>query len=174
MRNKNRARGFMQVRRSRSNSRSRSKRGVSPVIGVILMVAATIVIAGVVMAMLGGFKTPTTTPAVSLSAENYVETSGKDIVIKHNGGDTLKSNDYAISVVEVGDPENYTTDISDDFEVGNSIFVESCTDGAKYYGTNNTITGGTDFESGKDYSVKVKHISSNTILLDKVVTVRGT
>jgi len=52
--NNNRARSFMQVRSSRSNSRSRSKRGVSPVIGVILMVAATIVIAGVVMGMLGG------------------------------------------------------------------------------------------------------------------------
>jgi len=168
----NRARSLRQIRSSRS--RSRRKRGVSPVIGVILMVAATIVIAGVVMAMLGGFKTPTTTPAVSLSAENYVETSKKDIVIKHNGGDTLKRNDYAISVVEVGKPENYT-DISDDFEVGNSIFVESCTDGAKYYGNNNTITGGTtSFASGNDYSVKVKHISSNTILLDKVVTVRGT
>jgi len=159
----------MQIR----SSRGRSKRGVSPVIGVILMVAATIVIAGVVMAMLGGFKTPTTTPAVSLSAENYVETSKKDIVIKHNGGDTLKSNDYAISVVEVGDPENYT-DISDDFAVGNSIFVESCTIGScSYDNTNRTITGGTPFTSGNDYSVKVKHISSNTILLDTVVTVRG-
>ena len=48
--NNNRARSLRQVR----SSRSRSKRGVSPVIGVILMVAATIVIAGVVMGMLGG------------------------------------------------------------------------------------------------------------------------
>jgi len=138
------------------------------------MVAATIVIAGVVMGMLGGFKTPTTTPAVSLSAENYVETSGKDIVIKHNGGDTLKSNDYAISVVKVGDPEDYIDDISDNFEVGNSIFVESCTDDPASYDSNTrTIKDGTDFENGEDYSVKVKHISSNTILLDTVVTVRG-
>jgi len=53
----------MQVR----SSRSRSKRGVSPVIGVILMVAATIVIAGVVMAMLGGFDPPKKTHTVSIS-----------------------------------------------------------------------------------------------------------
>ncbi|MCD6203961.1 MAG: type IV pilin N-terminal domain-containing protein, partial [Methanophagales archaeon] len=46
--NNNRARSFMQIRSSRSKSNSRGKRGVSPVIGVILMVAATIVIAGVV------------------------------------------------------------------------------------------------------------------------------
>ena len=67
MRTKNRARSFMHVRSSRSNSRSRSKRGVSPVIGVILMVAATIVIAGVVMGMLGGFKAPTTTKTIGVS-----------------------------------------------------------------------------------------------------------
>ena len=143
--NNNRARSLRQVRRSRS--RSRSKRGVSPVIGVILMVAATIVIAGVVMGMLGGFKTPTTTPAVSLSAENYVETSEMDIVIKHNGGDTLKREDYEISVVKVGSPEDYLN-ISEDFAVGNSIFVKSCTDtGAAY--NDAKIDGGTDFKSGK-------------------------
>ena len=65
--NNNRARSFMQVRRGRSNSRSRSKRGVSPVIGVILMVAATIVIAGVVMAMLGKFGSPPAPKTVGLS-----------------------------------------------------------------------------------------------------------
>ena len=61
MRTKNRARSFMQVRRSRS------KRGVSPVIGVILMVAATIVIAGVVMGMLGKFGPPPAPKTVGLS-----------------------------------------------------------------------------------------------------------
>jgi flagellin-like protein len=42
------------------------KKGVSPVIGVILMVAATIVIAGVVMAMLGGFKAPASSKVVGV------------------------------------------------------------------------------------------------------------
>ena len=74
MRIKNRARSFMQVRSSRSNSRSRSKRGVSPVIGVILMVAATIVIAGVVMGMLGGFKAPGVSKTVGISTSRINET----------------------------------------------------------------------------------------------------
>ena len=63
IKNKRRARSFMQVR----SSRSRSKRGVSPVIGVILMVAATIVIAGVVMAMLGGFSAPAASKSVAFT-----------------------------------------------------------------------------------------------------------
>ena len=70
IKNKSRARSFMQVR----SSRSRSKRGVSPVIGVILMVAATIVIAGVVMGMLGGFKAPGVSKTVGISTSRINET----------------------------------------------------------------------------------------------------
>jgi len=44
------------------------KRGVSPVIGVILMVAATIVIAAVVMGMLDGFSPPKRTYSISVTA----------------------------------------------------------------------------------------------------------
>jgi len=77
--NNNRARSFMQVRRSRS----RSKRGVSPVIGVILMVAATIVIAGVVMAMLGGFSPTQSLKAVAATAKHINDTA---IQITFTGG----------------------------------------------------------------------------------------
>ena len=79
--NNNRARSLRQVRSSRSNSRS--KRGVSPVIGVILMVAATIVIAGVVMAMLGGFGPPKKQYLVTASASE--NTTGY-IYVTYNGG----------------------------------------------------------------------------------------
>ena len=75
--NNNRARSFMQVRRSRS------KCGVSPVIGVILMVAATIVIAGVVMAMLGGFSPTQSLKAVTATAKHINDTA---IQITFTGG----------------------------------------------------------------------------------------
>jgi len=83
--NNNRARSLRQVRSSRS------KRGVSPVIGVILMVAATIVIAGVVMAMLGGFSPPHKTYAVSAQATQIED----DIVVTYMGG---PDDDYVASV----------------------------------------------------------------------------
>ena len=149
------------------------EKGVSPVIGVILMVAATIVIAAVVLGMLGGFKAPTTTPVASISAENYVETSSSDIIINHNGGDTLKASDFQISVVRVGNPPEYRT-INESFKAGDSIFVNSTTTGsATYYDGNNTICGGDSLTNGEKYNVKIMHISSNTVLLDTVVTVRG-
>jgi flagellin-like protein len=78
IRTKNKARSFVQVRRSRSKS------GVSPVIGVILMVAATIVIAGVVMAMLGGFSAPKTGYIVTAKASQ--SPSSNLITVLYNGG----------------------------------------------------------------------------------------
>jgi len=167
----------MKARKIVRNRRKMDERGVSPVIGVILMVAATIVIAAVVMGMLGGFKAPTTTPVVSISAENYVETPDPDIIINHNGGDTLKANDFQISVVEVGDAPVYKT-ITENFQAGDSIFVKTTTTnttGNLIYNSNtNTISGGdSSLTNGEKYNVKIKHISSNTVLLDTVVTVRG-
>ena len=59
------------------------EKGVSPVIGVILMVAATIVIAAVVMGMLGGFGPPKKTYMVTASAS---ENSTGYICVVYNGG----------------------------------------------------------------------------------------
>lgn len=77
MRLKNKARSFKHVRKSRSN------KGVSPVIGVILMVAATIVIAGVVMAMLGGFGPPKRSYMVTATAS---ENATGYIYVTYQGG----------------------------------------------------------------------------------------
>ena len=68
------------------------EKGVSPVIGVILMVAATIVIAAVVMGMLGSFKAPTSkTYSVSVSA---TENSTHCIVLTFEGGPDANLVDY--------------------------------------------------------------------------------
>jgi len=69
----------------------RGKKGVSPVIGVILMVAATIVIAAVVMAMLGGFSPPGRTYAVSATAS---VTPDKELQITYQGGPDHAQVDY--------------------------------------------------------------------------------
>ena len=58
----------MKARKIVRNRRKMDEKGVSPVIGVILMVAATIVIAAVVMGMLGGFNPPKKTYSVAVTA----------------------------------------------------------------------------------------------------------
>ena len=92
--NNNRARSLRQVRKGRS------KRGVSPVIGVILMVAATIVIAGVVMAMLGGFGPPSKTYSVAASAEERYIGGILTITVTYQGGPDHNMVDYINATVD--------------------------------------------------------------------------
>ena len=71
---------------------------VSPVIGVMLMLSITIIIAAVLMAFAGGMAdTKPATPSADLSAE-FVK-SGEDIVLRlsHNGGDTLNPKDIRVT-----------------------------------------------------------------------------
>jgi flagellin-like protein len=74
-------------------SKDRRKKGVSPVIGVILMVAATIVIASVVLAMLGGFGPPKKTYSIGVTAN--------------------RAPDGNVTVTYIGGPDaNYVSSIS--------------------------------------------------------------
>nr|MCR5853438.1 type IV pilin [Methanophagales archaeon] len=70
----------MKARKIVRNRRKMDEKGVSPVIGVILMVAATIVIAAVVMGMLGGF-TPPTAHSICVTA-----TQVENIICNLQGG----------------------------------------------------------------------------------------
>ena len=71
---------------------------VSPVIGVMLMLSITIILAAVLMAFAGGMAdTKPATPSVDLSAE-FVK-SGSDIVLclSHDGGDALNPDDIKVT-----------------------------------------------------------------------------
>lgn len=71
---------------------------VSPVVGVMLMLTITIILAAVLMAFAGGMAdTKPATPSVDLSAE-FVE-NGTDIVLRlsHNGGDALNPKDIRVT-----------------------------------------------------------------------------
>ncbi len=69
---------------------------VSPVVGVMLMLVVTIIIAAVVSAFAGGMGgSQSKTPQVSLSAEYSVANGMK---IYHNGGDVLTIGDFKILI----------------------------------------------------------------------------
>ena len=62
---------------------------VSPVIGVILMVAITVILAAVMGAFVFGMDTPTVAPMASLQ---ITEATGDTFKLEHNGGDELQWN----------------------------------------------------------------------------------
>ena len=105
----------MKARKIVRNRRKMNEKGVSPVIGVILMVAATIVIAAVVMGMLGSFKAPTSkTYSVSASA---TENSTHCIVLTFEGGPDANLVDYlnvsinGTHVGQIGNADGHSTDV---------------------------------------------------------------
>ncbi len=73
---------------------------VSPVVGVMLMLVVTIIIAGVVSAFAGGLTDTTSkTPQISLKA-TYSQTDG--LAISHQGGDAIGTLDTVV-MVRLGD-----------------------------------------------------------------------
>ncbi len=65
------------------------KIAISPVIGVILIVAITIVIASVAYTWMGGMMGPATEPLVTSIGINGATAGANTIYIAHNGGDAI-------------------------------------------------------------------------------------
>ena len=153
----------------------KNEEAVSPVIGVILMVAITVILAAVIAAFVfnmggGAEKAPT----ASIVAANNPDTTEYDLKINHKGGDLLKGGDWKLSVVEVGDAPQFNNSVSgSDLAVGNQIVVNLTTTTASII-TNSTVTGGsgTTLSPNTKYDVKLVHVPSNAMLIDTVIEVR--
>jgi len=92
-------------------------RGVSPVIGVILMVAITVILAAVIGGFvlgLGGDLQSAPQAQISIEAGN----SGT-IVVSHEGGDAMEASDLRIAGDASGDFET-VTGFNGEFSVGDS------------------------------------------------------
>ena len=160
---------------------SKDEEAVSPVIGVILMVAITVILAAVIAAFvfnMGG-NLSTAPPTVSIIATNNAADSDKDIKIVHSGGDLLKGTEWKISVVDEGTTPLYINSYAgDDFAVGSMINMAGKSDPGTlthHFGNNSWEYGGDvayDFATGAKYDVKIVHIPSNSLVLDTVVEVR--
>ena len=97
------------------------ERAVSPVIGVILMVAITVILAAVIGAFVLGLGGDTQdTPSATLS----IEAGGEDgeIDLRHRGGQTLDSSEITIRLSS----DNSTADanLDEDLSAGQTVTVD--------------------------------------------------
>ena len=151
----------------------KDQRGVSPIIGVILMVAITVVMGAVIAGFAYGYLGDTTkAPNVALSVIDD-PTDSVSFLIKHNGGESVAANDWKCSVTAGKEstadftPSAVTAAPSDSAlstGVGIDIADQSDVDTGAY-------TTGTDIAAGW-YHVVAVHVPSDTILLDTNVLVR--
>ncbi|WP_203218990.1 type IV pilin [Geoglobus acetivorans] len=148
----------------------RDEKGVSPVIGVILMVAITVILAAVIASFVFGLgsKAPKSAPQAQLVVVKAVNGSAKDyVLIDHQGGESIYlpdikvviSNSSASKVItpSKGDVSiNVTED--DYFEVGERL----------------NITFNKDLANeGDTINVKLIHAPSNQPILSADVKVRS-
>lgn len=132
-------------------------RGVSPVIGVILMVAITVILAAVIgtfvldLGQSAGQSAPQSSLAVS------VDTANNNVTIEHQGNDGLV--DSETRVILRNDTHSLTfpaNDTDNRFEVGDRMVINSSdsTLSSDAWPTRD-ISGGWNLISGNEYQVTV-------------------
>jgi len=167
-------------------------RGVSPVIGVILMVAITVILAAVI----GGFvlglgDSLNQTPQAQLTVEDAdgsspVAEQGEESVlnINHRGGDEIPAGDIRIQVTEPNatssvtiwdgsSTENITVDEGDSsntagFNAELDDLTVGTTDTVYIEGPSDT-NGNAHF--GGEWEIQIIHVPSDSVLLDETVDV---
>jgi flagellin-like protein len=163
----------------------KNESAVSPVIGVILMVAVTVIVAAVVAVFGFGFTgsfggASPKPPTVAITVESIPETIEIiDMKITDRGGDTLRAGDWWLSIVPVGQPPIYQRS-STIFKAGDQIITTNVTNypGATYNVTNRVvnITVGDSpsarIVAGQKYDVKIIIYPFESMALDTVVEVR--
>ena len=134
-------------------------RAVSPVIGVILMVAITVILAAVIGTFVLGLgdqlgdNQPTAQLAMDLDQD-----ADSTLTIEHNGGDSIASE--SLTVLITG-PDDQRGEATDEFETRFSVGDEET---AELDGTN---TIGEE----EDVRIRVIHQPSDSILLDRTLEV---
>ena len=141
----------------------RDQRGVSPVIGVILMVAITVVMGAVIAGFAYGYLgTTSKAPNVALSVIDD-PTDQTSLLIKHNGGESIGANEWKCSVTAGKESSaNFTSQT----ETG-AVAISTGTTLDVDYITND---GTTAITTGW-YHIVAVHVGSDAILLDTNVLV---
>ena len=142
----------------------RDERGVSPVIGVILMVAVTVVMGAVIAGFAYGYLgTTSKAPNVALSVIDD-PTDQDSLLVKHNGGENIGANEWKCSVTA---GKESSADFTSQTETGAVAISTGTTLDVDYITTN-----GTTAISAGWYHIVAVHVGSDAILLDTNVLVR--
>ncbi|QLC50616.1 type IV pilin N-terminal domain-containing protein [Methanolobus zinderi] len=162
---------------SKANQFLKEEDAVSPVIGVILMVAITVILAAVIAAFVFGMGPPEQAPQASLRASGDTSSNSSLNIVKleHRGGDAITLTDAKTKITVGGTKGEFT--LSDTtFEAGETVYiiknastynVGSSLDDANttlYPGTSETIA-----TSGDTVNVKLIDVSSQQMIADMKV-----
>ena len=135
-------------------------RAVSPVIGVILMVAITVILAAVIGTFVLGLgdQVDDTTPNTQLAFDVDVDDDELDgVSIEHRGGDRIDTG--ALSIFLIDDESNDIATASGEFESGFTVGDTRSADG---------LSSG-DETSTEEVTIRVIHNPSDSILRETTI-----
>ena len=142
---------------------------VSPVIGVILMVAITVILAAVIAAFVFGMGPPEQAPQASLRASaDTITSSYEGIKLEHQGGDAIVLTDARTKVTLDGDSVELLLDTTNQsFDAGEVMYIFSV-NGSGYYLDNlkNTSADEDIVSAGSTANLKLIDVSSQQMIGD--------
>jgi flagellin-like protein len=139
-----------------SNLFNSDDRAVSPVIGVILMVAITVILAAVIGTFVLGLgdSLGDSQPTAQISVD--VDQSNSNVTFEHQGGDSIESGAMTVIVSGDGNSVEQTEVFADRFSVGDTV-----------EGSFGVDTNTTNISEGEDIRVRIIHTSSESVLVDR-------
>lgn len=158
---------------SKANKFLKEEDAVSPVIGVILMVAITVILAAVIAAFVFGMGPPEQAPQAAIRA-GAATIGNSTVKLEHQGGDAviLASATTKISV-SGGNAENVITisgltSADERFEAGEVIYIYNV-GGTPLLGNKTMVTDATNLDiadQGETANVKLIDVASQQMIAD--------
>ncbi|MDI6903426.1 MAG: type IV pilin N-terminal domain-containing protein [Methanocellales archaeon] len=143
---------------SKANQRFvKDEKAVSPVIGVILMVAITVILAAVIAAFVFGITPPAAAPDLHFTS-----------VVADASDDAVTMTAIGTAVVPLGDLKCVVQDTT----ATKAIIADAGTTGSIEAGERLNLTG-VSFGAGDSVHVVITHTPTGTLLLDQTVIARA-
>ncbi len=135
----------------------KNEEAVSPVIGVILMVAITVILAAVIAAFVFGMGTPTKAPQASLKFS--IDSATDTMSMTHGGGDPIVTGNEKISIVWANDTTQFVSvNVGGTNKSANSLSLKD------FFGGNETLSPGQTVKNTNLTGVSKDNIVRITIL----------
>ncbi len=156
---------------SKANQFLEGEDAVSPVIGVILMVAITVILAAVIAAFVFGMGPPEQAPQASIRLSD-VDVSASNITLQHQGGDPIDLSKTSLTVTQGDNISIYkqiNTASGTEFNGGEILKIDS-KNGEIYQngvkGTTGSVSGMFTIQKGKEVTITMTDTVSGQIIAD--------
>lgn len=153
---------------SKANKFLNEEDAVSPVIGVILMVAITVILAAVIAAFVFGMGPPEQAPQASIRGS--AATVGTDNVLKleHQGGEALTMTDAKTKLTVDGSAITLSLGSDSQFDAGEALYLYNDSD-AYYLSPLDFVSGNVTGDlatTGSTANVKIVDVGSQQMIAD--------